>query len=60
MHNQNVVKQSVKNVQQSKVKKGKSHKLAWWQLSLIGIGSVIGAGFFWGLDFPSIQQGLPC
>jgi L-asparagine transporter-like permease len=46
LQNHNVVKQSVKNVQENKVRKGQSHKLAWWQLSLIGIGSIIGAGFF--------------
>lgn len=30
------------------IKKGDEQKLAWWQLSLIGVGCIIGTGYFLG------------
>ena len=48
MHNDQVIKQTVAHKKLENQEKGKSSVLAWWQLSLLGIGSVIGAGFFLG------------
>ncbi|MEH7110369.1 amino acid permease, partial [Bacillus sp. JJ1764] len=41
-------KQTVSHKESDNEEKGEKGDLAWWQLSLIGIGSVIGAGFFLG------------
>lgn len=48
MKNQHPKKQMIKHQQARQVKKGNTEGLSWWQFSLVGIGSIIGAGFFLG------------
>lgn len=45
---QHPTKQMIKHQQTRQVKKGNTEGLSWWQFSLVGIGSIIGAGFFLG------------
>jgi L-asparagine transporter-like permease len=58
MTNDHVVRQKVRHKKAENRIQGQSPGLAWWQLSLIGIGSIIGAGFFLGTSL-SIQTAGP-
>lgn len=58
MKDDHVVKQKVDHKKLDNIQKGKSSGLSWWQLSLIGIGSIIGAGFFLGTSL-SIKTAGP-
>jgi L-asparagine transporter-like permease len=58
MNNDHTIEQAVLHKKADNREKGETSGLAWWQLSLIGIGSIIGAGFFLGTSL-SIKTAGP-
>lgn len=58
MNNDHTIEQAVLHKKADNGEKGEISGLAWWQLSLIGIGSIIGAGFFLGTSL-SIKTAGP-
>ncbi|MDP4083346.1 MAG: amino acid permease [Bacillota bacterium] len=58
MNNDQVIKQSIQHKRKENKENGKDSSLSWWQLSLMGIGSIIGAGFFLGTSL-SIKTAGP-
>lgn len=58
MNNDHTIEQTVLHKKADNREKGEISGLAWWQLSLIGIGSIIGAGFFLGTSL-SIKTAGP-
>ncbi|MBK5247358.1 MAG: amino acid permease, partial [Peptostreptococcaceae bacterium] len=50
MNDEKIVSQIVKHHKIKEIKKNGEFGITWWQLSLIGIGSIVGAGFFLGIS----------
>ena len=48
MKDEKIVSQMVEHHKRKEIKKSGEIGITWWQLSLIGIGSIMGAGFFLG------------
>ncbi|MGK0469224.1 amino acid permease [Clostridium sp.] len=48
MNDEKIVSQIVEHHNKKKIKRSGETGITWWQLSLIGIGSIVGAGFFLG------------
>lgn len=48
MKDDKIVSQMVEHQKKKEIKKSDGRGITWWQLSLIGIGSIVGAGFFLG------------
>ncbi|MFT6986067.1 MAG: L-asparagine transporter-like permease [Psychromonas sp.] len=50
MHDEKIVLQIVDHHKKKEKKQTGEIGITWWQLSLIGIGSIVGAGFFLGIS----------